>query len=133
MFAQVQYIYMGGLNMPTDEMKVLREKSLMGLKNFPKVLESHWELVEYLECVFKFKKGNKPSQMLREWEDQDVLEKFYFLGWMRSCIKKMGVTKAIRFILLRDKQKIEAALATILDGAEESERKAFTEGEDSIK
>ena len=119
--------------MPTDEMKVLREKSLMGLKNFPKVLESHWDLVEYLESVFKFKKGNKPSQMLTEWEDQDVLEKFYFLGWMRSCIKKMGVTKAIRFILLRDKQKIEAALAPILDGAEESERKAFTEGEDSIK
>lgn len=119
--------------MPTDNMDNLREKTIESLKNFPKVLEPYWELVEDLERMFKFNKKTKPLQMLKEWEKHSDLEQFYFLGWMRAGIKKMGITAAMRFILLSDKKKIDAALVTILDYASMSELEAFAKGEDSIK
>lgn len=119
--------------MPTENMEVFRQKTLESLGNFPKVLKPHLELVHFLEGKFRFERKMTPSEMLDEWNKQSNYEKYYFLGWLRAGIKKIGVNKAISYINLRNKQKIDSELVIILDYATVEELRAFKKGEDAVE
>ena len=118
--------------MPNENSVILREKTLEVLSNFPKLLEPHMDLVQTLSERYKLKTTVKPKKIIETWEEHNNFEKFFFLGWLRAAIKKMGVAQAMVYLHLKDKQEIDVNLATILDGATEEELKVFRKGEDTV-
>lgn len=118
--------------MPNNDMDALRKNMLKHLEKFPKVLEPYLELVQKLKERYTKKNTKSPGKILENWKSCNKLEKFYFLGWFRAAIKKLGVTGTMRYLTLKEKQHIDEEMALILDSATEEELKAFRDGEDSI-
>lgn len=118
--------------MPDEKKTTSREDALECLKNFPKILERHVDLVRKMEETFKTKKEWELTECLENWTKYDNFEKMYFLGWMRAAIKRMGIANVAPYLNLLEKRKLDYQLVIILSRATQDEIKAFQAGEDAI-
>ena len=119
--------------MPDAKKVVTREDAIECLRNFPKVLERHVDLVQKLEERFKTKKDWRANVLLENWNEYDNCNRMYFLGWMRASIKALGVPRIVQYLCLKDKREIDSNLVIILSRATPEEIKAFQDGEDAVQ
>ena len=111
----------------------MRERVLL-IDSFPLILKDLPDFLESLENYYKWgKKGNSPSNFLRNWETQSIEGKYYFLGWVEEAMRQYGVVGNMAHrIFLNEKRAISKHIQLILEEATPEQKKCFERGADEL-